>query len=158
MSITDAQTSVTTQVVVDAPVAHCFATFTTGIGTWWDADKHILEAEIAEMVFEPRVGGHIIDRGVDGSEVAWATVIEYDPPAKLAFTWDLSTSWTLERDRSRVSEVHVSFTEQSPERTLVVLEHRHLDRHGEGWEGIRTAVQGGWSVLERFAAQAARVA
>lgn len=33
-----------------------------------DADHHILEAELAEMTFEPRVGGHIIDRGVDGSE------------------------------------------------------------------------------------------
>ncbi len=29
--------------------------------------------------------------------------------------------------------------------------HRHLDRHGDGWEGMRDAVSSGWS-LEGFAA------
>jgi hypothetical protein len=36
----------------------------------------------------------------------------------------------------------------------VELEHRHLDRHGEGWEAEREAVrgQGGWPLyLDRFA-------
>ena len=27
-----------------------------------------------------------------------------------------------------------------------MLTHRHLDRHGEGWEGMRDAVGGGWSL------------
>ena len=156
MSITEPQSSVTTEVLVQAPIDHCFTVFTTGIGTWWDTDKHILPAAIAEMVFEPRVGGRIIDRGVDGSELAWATVIEYEPPAKVAFTWDMTTSWTPETDRRRVSEVHVSFHAEAPECTRVLLEHRHLDRHGEGWESVRDAVGRGWSVLERFAARAAR--
>ena len=60
------ETAVTTQTVVDAPIDHAFRVFTEGIGSWWDPDHHILEAELAEMVFEPRVGGHIIDRGTDG--------------------------------------------------------------------------------------------
>jgi hypothetical protein len=49
-----------------------------------------------------------------------------------------------------------SFAPQGEDRTLVELEHRNLDRHGEGWEGMRDAVgsQGGWS-LERFAEVAA---
>ena len=48
------------------------------------------------------------------------------------------------------------FTAEGPDRTRVELEHRHLDRHGEGWEAMRDAVgsPGGWS-LDRFAEVAA---
>jgi hypothetical protein len=41
------------------------------------------------------------------------------------------------------------------------LEHRHLERHGEGWEGVRDGVEGdqGWSLyLRRFAEQLAHTA
>jgi len=55
--------------------------FTESIGTWWNPGHHILRAELAEMVFEPRVGGHIIDRGTDGSECRWSRVLASDPPA-----------------------------------------------------------------------------
>ncbi len=65
-------TSVITAIAVEAPVEHAFRVLTEGIGSWWNPDHHILEAELAEMVFEPHVGGHIIDRGTDGSECRWA--------------------------------------------------------------------------------------
>jgi len=42
-----------------------------------------------------------------------------------------------------------------PEQTRVVLTHRHLDRHGDGWQGMRNAVSGGWD-LSGFAAAARR--
>jgi hypothetical protein len=56
--------------VSDAAVGNrrAFEIFTADIGSWWPTSHHILKAELAEMVFELRVGGHIIDRGVDGSE------------------------------------------------------------------------------------------
>ena len=140
-------TTVTTSVEVDAPAARAFHVFTAEIGTWWDEDKHILEAPLAEMVFEPFVGGNIIDRGVDGSECRWARVLEYEPPNRVCFSWDITTQWQIETDPDRASEVEITFTELTPERTRVVLTHRHLDRHGEGWEGMRDAVSGGWSLV-----------
>jgi len=89
MSTKAAETTVQTSVVVAAPVERAFSVFTDGIATWWHPDHHILEAELAEMVFEPRVGGHIVDRGVDGSECRWARVLAYEPPARVAFSWDI---------------------------------------------------------------------
>ena len=59
---------VTETIVVDAPIDRAFEVFTAGIGSWWPPSHHVLQAELAEMVFEPRAGGHIIYRGVDGSE------------------------------------------------------------------------------------------
>jgi hypothetical protein len=61
-------TSVQTSILVEVPVDRAFTVFTEDIGTWWPPEHHILQSELAEMVFEPRQGGHVFDRGVDGSE------------------------------------------------------------------------------------------
>jgi uncharacterized protein YndB with AHSA1/START domain len=148
-------TSASTSVEVEASAEHAFRVFTEGIGSWWDPSHHILEADLAEMVFEPHVGGHIIDRGTDGSECRWARVLAYDPPRRVCFSWDINLRWQLETDQAKTSEVEVTFTPDGPARTRVVLTHRHLDRHGDGWEGMRDAVGAGWS-LTRFAEVAAQ--
>lgn len=151
---TDTTTSVQTSIVVEAPIERAFSVFTDGIATWWPPEHHILRSELADMVFEPRVGGHVYDRGVDGSECRWARVVAYEPPTRVAFTWDISLQWQIETDPTRTSEIEVRFTAESPERTRVDLEHRHLDRHGDGWEQMRNAVAApdGWRLgLGRFA-------
>jgi uncharacterized protein YndB with AHSA1/START domain len=133
-------TSVRTSIVVEVPVERAFTVFTDDIGSWWRPDHHILEAELAEMVFEPRVGGHVYDRGVDGSECRWARVLAYEPPSRVVFSWDINTQWQLETDLEKTSEVEVRFLPEGPDRTRVELEHRHLERHGDGWEQMRDAV------------------
>ena len=140
-------TAVRTEVVVEAPIERAFSVFTEGIGSWWRPDHHILEGELAEMVFEPRVGGHVFDRGADGSECRWARVLAYEPPKRVVISWDINTQWQLETDHERTSEVEVRFVPEGADRTRVTLEHRNLDRHGEGWEGMRDAVGSpeGWS-------------
>lgn len=148
-------TEVSTETDVDAPIEHAFRVFTDGIGTWWNPNHHIIDAELAEMVFEPRVGGHIIDRCVDGSECHWGRVLAYEPPHRVSFSWDINLQWQIETDISKTSEVDVVFTSVSPDRTHVVLTHRNLDRHGDGWEAMRDAVSAGWSLAE-FAEVAAR--
>lgn len=140
-------TAVRTEVVVEAPIERAFSVFTEDIGTWWNPEHHLLEGELAEMVFEPRVGGHVFDRGADGSECRWARVLAYEPPKRVVISWDINTQWQLETDHERTSEVEVRFVPEGADRTRVTLEHRNLDRHGEGWEGMRDAVgsPGGWS-------------
>jgi uncharacterized protein YndB with AHSA1/START domain len=149
-------TSVRTSITVEAPLERAFSVFTEEIGTWWSPEHHILEAELAAMVFEPYAGGHVYDRGVDGSECRWARVLVYEPPTRLVISWDINLRWQLETDPGKTSEVEVRFTPEGPDRTRVELEHRNLNRHGEGWEQMRSAVgsPNGWN-LTRFA-QAAR--
>jgi uncharacterized protein YndB with AHSA1/START domain len=81
-------------------------------------------------------------------------VLAYEPPDRIVFSWDISPQWQIESDLARTSEVEVRFIAEEPTRTRVELEHRHLDRHGDGWEGVREGVRGadGWPLyLDRFA-------
>jgi len=147
-------TSVRNSIVVDAPIERAFSVFTDGFGSFKPPDHNLLAVDIAETVFETHVGGHIYDRGVDGSECRWARVLAYEPPDRVVFSWDISAQWQLETDPSRTSEIEVTFVAETPERTRVELEHRNLDRHGEGWQGVREGVHGdqGWPLyLDRFA-------
>lgn len=153
MTMQATDTSVQAEVVVDVPPDRAFQVFFDDMASWWNPEHHILEGELAEMVVEPRVGGHIYDRGVDGSECRWATVLAYEPPRRVAFSWNITTDWKLETDPERTSEVEVRFEPIGDGRTRVELEHRNLDRHGSGWEGMRDAVGSpdGWQGgLERF--------
>jgi uncharacterized protein YndB with AHSA1/START domain len=155
MSIPTTDTVVRASIVVNVPQERAFDVFTAEIGTWWHPDHHILQSELAEMVFEPRVGGHVYDRGTDGSECRWARVLEYERPSHFVISWDINLAWQIETDPACGSEIEVRFVPEGPARTRVTLEHRHLDRHGDGWRAMRDAVgsPGGWQQgLERFAA------
>lgn len=147
------ETSVRKQVVVEAPLERAFRVFTAEFDGIKPREHNMLAVEIAETVLEPRVGGRIYDRGVDGSECQWARVLAYEPPKRIVFSWDIDPRWQIEGDPARTSEVEIRFIAETPERTRVELEHRELQRHGEGWEGLRDGVDGdaGWPLyLRRF--------
>jgi uncharacterized protein YndB with AHSA1/START domain len=147
------ETSVRRQVVVAAPVERAFRVFTEQFDRIKPREHNMLGVEIAETVFEPRVGGHVYDRGVDGSECRWARVLAYEPPHRVVISWDISPRWQIETDLERTSEVEVRFVSESPGRTRVELEHRNLERHGQGWEAMRAGVasENGWPLyLQRF--------
>ena len=142
-------------IVVAAAIERAFSTFTERFGDFKPPEHNLLGVAIAETVFEPRVGGHIYDRGVDGIECRWARVLAYEPPDRVVFSWDISPQWQIEPDPGNTSEVEVRFIAETPTRTRVELEHRHLDRHGPGWQAVSDGVDGteGWPLyLQRFAA------
>jgi uncharacterized protein YndB with AHSA1/START domain len=146
-------TNVRHAIVVDAPIDRAFRVFTEDFDRVKPRDHNLLAVEIAETVFELRVGGRVYDRGVDGSECQWARVLAIEPPNRLVFSWDINPQFQLESDPDKTSEVEVRFLAESAERTRVELEHRYLDRHGDGWEGERDAVaaEDGWPIyLKRF--------
>ena len=142
-------------IVVEAPIDRAFSVFTERFGDFKPPEHNLLGAPIAETVFEPKVGGHITDRGTDGSECRWARILAYEPPARVVFSWDISPQWRIETDPEHTSEVEVRFIAETAQRTRVELEHRHLDRHGDGWAAVRDGVahDEGWSLyLARYAA------
>ena len=148
-------------IVVEAPIERAFKVFTEDFGSFKPREHNLLAVPIAETVFEPRVGGHVYDRGIDGSECHWARVLAFEPPHRVLLSWDISPRWQIETDPDKTSEWEVQFIAETPSRTRLELEHRHLERHGEGWEGERAAVESdqGWPLyLRRFAERIAREA
>jgi len=148
-------TTVRRQILVNAPISEAFKVFTERFGDFKPREHNLLKAAIAETVFEPRVGGNIYDRAVDGSDCRWARILAFEPPNRVVFTWDISPRWQIETNSDLTSEVEVRFFVETPERTRVELEHRNLDRHGYGWESVRDGVdnEAGWPLyLQRYAA------
>lgn len=141
-------------IIVNTGVERAFALFVDRFDVIKPREHNLLAVPIHETVFEPQVGGHIYDVGVDGSRCQWARVLAYEPPNRLVFSWDIGPTWQLETDRARCSEVEVCFLAEAAERTRVELEHRHLDRHGEAWPSVAEGVGGnaGWPLyLSRYA-------
>ena len=148
-------------IVVEAPIERAFKVFTEDFGSFKPREQNLLSVPIAETVFEPRVGGHIYDRGIDGSECRWARVLAFDPPQRVLLSWDISPRWQIETDPARTSEWEVRFTAETENRTRVEIEHRHIERHGQDWESVRGGVDSdqGWPLyLQRYQALFSRAA
>ena len=142
MSVNTADLAVRKSVVVAAPVERAWEVFTERIASWWPLDTHSIGKErIEEMVVEGHEGGRVYERLNSGGEESWATVIAWEPPRRLVFSWEITEPAT---------EVEVRFTAEG-EGTRVDLEHRGWERLGEGAERSRGAYSEGWAyVLGRF--------
>jgi len=144
--------SVRHEVVVQLPQEQAFWAF-TDLDRIKPREHNMLAVVIEQTVVEQHVGGDIYDRGVDGSICRWGRVLTFAPPHVLAFSWDIGPDWQVASDLTRVSEVEVTFAADGDHRTRVTLVHRHLDRHGPGWESMRDGldVDDGWPLyLARY--------
>ncbi len=140
-------------VVVPGTPAQAFAAFTERMDEIKPKEHNLLSSPLDSTTFEPRVGGHIVDRAQDGTECRWARVLAFEPPHRLVFSWDIGPTWQLEPPEN-ASEVEVRFVAEGSDRTRVQLEHRNLDRHGPRWQALRDSVadEQGWPLyLARYA-------
>jgi uncharacterized protein YndB with AHSA1/START domain len=142
------------EITVAVPAAKAFAVFTEGFATWWPESHHLGAAPLERVTMEPGVGGRWYERTVDGAECDWGAILAWEPPHRLVLSWHLDGNWEIDPDPTHASEIEVTFVE-GDEVTVVVVEHRHLDRHGDTAAGVREGVggDGGWSgLLAAFAA------
>jgi uncharacterized protein YndB with AHSA1/START domain len=152
MSTASAISTLHGKATVAMPAEKAFAFFTDSFGSWWPADYHIGQADMADAILEPREGGRWYERGVDGSECDWGRVLTWEPPRRLVVTWQINGQWQFDPNPAHASEIEVHFTADGPDHTTVELEHRHLDRLVDGQIIYDTIGQGGgWTaVLDAF--------
>jgi uncharacterized protein YndB with AHSA1/START domain len=147
--VTQTTQAVTHSVLVPLDQDAAFELFTDRFADWWPKDSHhIADADAADVVLEPREGGRWYERGGDGSECEWGYVKEIDRPDRILFAWQLTPEWKFDPDRSRATEVEVTFHAED-DGTRVTLEHRGFEVHGEAGATMRESVsaEGGWPQL-----------
>lgn len=130
---------------VAASPALAFEIFTAGMHRWWPR-AHSLNptAERVAIVAEPHPGGRWFERSVDGKECNWGQVLDWSPPSRVLFAWQLDEKWAFNPAFS--TEVEVKFEAVGKNETLVTLEHRQLERYGVHAEKVRTGLDSneGW--------------
>src|SRR4051794_6519920 len=137
-------------IVVAAPIERAFHVFTAEYATWTPPEHHLIgDSPLADVVLEPREGGRWYEVVQDGRECDWGRVLAWEPPHRVVLSWQITPQFTPEPDPERASEVEVRFVAEADDRTRVELEHRGFERHGEGFEQTRAAVdsEGGWTLL-----------
>ncbi|MFC5862681.1 SRPBCC family protein [Acidicapsa dinghuensis] len=137
-------------ICVRASTARAFKVFTEGIDTWWPKTHHIGPSAPVRGAIEPGVGGRCYTEHTDGSLAQWGQVLEWEPPHRFVLAWMVTTDWKPEPDLGKASEVEVRFTQSPDGTTLVELEHRCFERHGEAGALMRQHVEGWTSLLELF--------
>ena len=126
----------TVEVPLDPGAA--FELFTEGIARWWPLRTHSVgEDRAAAVVFESGVGGRIYETVDDGAEHEWGRVLEWDPPARVLYTWYPG------RDETTAQKIEVTFI-ASGGGTQVQLVHTGWETLGDLAAAQRTNYDTGW--------------
>jgi uncharacterized protein YndB with AHSA1/START domain len=122
---------------VGVPVEHAFDVWTTRAGLWWPRG-HTVSGDPESVVFEPYVGGRIVERGPDGREHVWGEVTEWNAPHRLGFRWHLFF------DADSATDVTMLF-EPYDDGTRIRLEQSGFERLGESGAQRREGTVHGWA-------------
>src|ERR1700759_1175177 len=150
----DSAVEVSRSVSLPLPKAQAFELFTTQMTEFWPKEHSISDAELAEVVIEPRSGGRWFEPGVDGSEGEGGRVAFWEPPRKVVLLWQIGADWHF--DPEFETQVEVTFSAEGPDRCRLDLRHCNLQRDGDSTEQMRaifddpagwTGTLGGFAVL-----------
>ena len=105
------------------PRERAFAFFVEHMEAWWPAAHHIAAQPFQTIFVEPRAGGRWYERDAQGSECEWGTVLAWEPPRQVTFSWHLGPDWKFNPDLAAASEVEIRFTPDGPAATLRLVRH-----------------------------------
>jgi uncharacterized protein YndB with AHSA1/START domain len=131
-------------VTVECTPDEAFRYFTADFNKWWPVATHSVIAYTSERkqkptsaVFEQRRGGRIFERGDSGEEHIWGTVLVWEPPSRVVFSFHPG------RDDQNAQSVEVRFSAVA-KGTEVVLSHTGWELLGENAEKEREGYNRGW--------------
>jgi hypothetical protein len=139
-----AQTALTVRksITVACSPEAAFELFTDGMSTWWPFETHSPgEGAPEAIVIEPREGGRVYDRRVNGEEADWATVTAWDPPSRFAVDWHVTPGHPS-------TQLDVRFTAEGSG-TRVDLTHGGWERYAEKAQEMFDSYDSGWDTVLR---------
>jgi uncharacterized protein YndB with AHSA1/START domain len=132
------------KITVACTLEEAFRYFTADFSMWWPAATHSVVAYASEfkdkpaaVIFEPRVGGRIFERARSGEEHVWGSVLAWEPPARVSFSFHPG------RDEQQAQTVEVTFS-LALEGAIVVLTHSGWEKLGTDAQTSRDSYNQGW--------------
>ena len=124
-------------VTVRCPPAVAFRRFAEEIGAWWPLATHHIGDDPQSCTMEGRVGGRLFERSKDGAERVWGVVEQWEPPRRLAFSWQVRVT------AEEAQRIEVTFT-PAPGGTRVQLVHSGWEKLGDAAAARRDNYDKGW--------------
>jgi uncharacterized protein YciI/uncharacterized protein YndB with AHSA1/START domain len=128
------------EVVVELTPHEAFELFTARIGDWWPLGELSVFGANGTVAF---VEGQIVET-LEGRTSVWGSVTEWEPGARVSFTWHPG------RMPDRESLVSVGFIARTSGQTLVLLEHSGWEVFDDPAKARREYEQGWPTVLARY--------
>jgi uncharacterized protein YndB with AHSA1/START domain len=114
-----------------------FVLFAEDFACWWPLSRVHTGPNPVDCTIEPRVGGRVFERAADGRETLWGTVLAYNPPHRLAFSWIVEVS----ADQEQLVEIRFTAEETG---TRVELIHSGWEKLGDAAASLRERYDRGW--------------
>jgi uncharacterized protein YndB with AHSA1/START domain len=135
-------------VTVSVPVERAFQVFTEEISAWWPLHTHAVDTERSDtVVMEGRVGGRLFERTPDGQEHLWGTLVTWDPPRHITYSWHPG------RSEETAQEVDVLFTPDG-DGTRVDIAHYGWEKLSGPIEDTLASYHDGWDKVIGLYAEA----
>jgi uncharacterized protein YndB with AHSA1/START domain len=136
-------------VTVAVPVERAFSVFTEEIATWWPLRTHAVDTDRSDtVIMEGRVEGRLFERAPDGQEHLWGTIVAWEPPGRVVYTWHPG------RGEETAQEVTVTFTAVDGG-TRVDVAHYGWDKLARPIEDTLASYHEGWDKVIGLYAEAA---
>ena len=136
------------EVLVMASQETAFKVFTGKMDAWWPRTHHVGMAPMVSFVLEPRVNGRWYTTHEDGTEVNIGYVLVWDPYGRLILNWQVNADFKC--DPTVHTDIEVQFIPEGPNKTLVKLEHRNLERLGAGEKTVEDMDRGWGMIMGRY--------
>jgi uncharacterized protein YndB with AHSA1/START domain len=132
-------------VSVRAAPARAFDLFARDLARWWPLAQFHTGADPVDCAIEPRVGGRVFERAADGNETEWGTVLAYEPPHRLAFSWVIGVS----ADQAQLIDIRFTPDASGSGGTRVELTHSGWEKLGDAAASAarREQFNRGWATL-----------
>ncbi len=127
-------------VSVRAAPAQAFDYFVRDLARWWPLAQFHTGPDPVDCAIEPRAGGRVFERAADGRGTLWGTVLDYEPPHRLTFTWIVGLSAEL------AQLIEIRFVPQGSG-TRVELTHSGWEKLGDRAAALREGYDRGWATL-----------
>lgn len=138
-------------VTVPAAPQRAFTHFVEEFANWWPRTYTWSGEVLHDIGIEQRAGGHCYEIGPGGFRCDWGTVLVFEAPQRIVFSWQINYDRTPQPDPAHAGQVEVCFGLHDEHGGLcrVLLEHRGFERCGSDGAAYRAALDApdGWTFI-----------